>query len=298
MAEFTATQGRYLSYIHTYTEGFGLPPAESEIAEILGVSGPSVNQMLKTLQKKGLIRREPGKARSIEILVPIAEIPKWKGKRISRIVTRWGPAPPKKQRNPIQAGDSAATNTRQIYRFKISLRETKPLIWRRIETPDVTLEKLHELIQTSMGWTNSHLHQFKVGVDRYTDPRFLRNDGEDFGATSYKGIRISDLVSQHGENLRLTYEYDFGDSWLHDIELESQAEADPKQKYPRCIDGAQACPPEDVGGVYGFEEYVGIITNPNDEQYGEMLEWNGPFDPAAFNPERATRAMKKGLPKW
>ena len=102
MVEFTATQGRYLSYIHTYTEGFGLPPAESEIAKILGVSGPSVNQMLKNLQKKGLIRREPGKARSIEILVPVAEIPKWKGKRISRIVMGWGPAPPKKQRNPNQ----------------------------------------------------------------------------------------------------------------------------------------------------------------------------------------------------
>ena len=89
MPEFTPTQGRYLSYIYAYTEGFGLPPAESEIANGIGVSPPSVNQMMKTLERKGLIRRQPGVPRSIEILIAGDAIPNWKGKRITRTVKVW-----------------------------------------------------------------------------------------------------------------------------------------------------------------------------------------------------------------
>lgn len=89
MAEMTPTQGRYLAYIHAYTDGFGLPPAESEIAEAMDVSPPSANQMMKMLEKKGLIRRQAGIARSIEILVAVDAIPKWEGKRITRTVVGW-----------------------------------------------------------------------------------------------------------------------------------------------------------------------------------------------------------------
>lgn len=95
MAEMTPTQGRYLAYIHLYTEGFGLPPAESEIADAIGVSPPSVHQMMKTLERKGFIRRQPGVPRSIEILVSPDTLPRWKGKRITRTVREWtlvGPA--------------------------------------------------------------------------------------------------------------------------------------------------------------------------------------------------------------
>jgi DNA-binding Lrp family transcriptional regulator len=291
MAEVTPTQGRYLAYIHTYTDGFGLPPAESEIAEAMGVSPPSVNQMMKTLEKKGLIRRQSGVPRSIEILVADDAIPKWKGKRITRTVREWTLASPAAHHlEPASGGKAAA------YRFKIILRDTNPVIWRRIETKDVTLEKLHELIQTAMGWTNSHLHQFEIAGARYTDPRFMKGDFDDFGAIDYSGIRIGDLVSKHGSKLRIGYEYDFGDGWQHEVVLEKVTESEPGAKYPRCIDGERACPPEDVGGVYGFADYVEAITNPNHSEYGELLKWNGPFDPAQFDAAKATRRMKKGLP--
>jgi DNA-binding Lrp family transcriptional regulator len=288
----TPTQGRYLAYIHAYTDGFGLPPAESK-SEAMGVSPPSVNQMMKTLERKGLIRRQAGVPRSIEILVAGDAIPKWKGKRITRTVWEWTPARP-----AARCLEPASDGKTTVYRFKIILQDTDPVIWRRIETEDVTLKKLHELIQTAMGWTNSHLHQFEIADARYTDPRFIMGDFDDFGAIDYSGIRIGDLVSKHGSKLRMGYEYDFGDGWQHDVVLEKVTESEPEAKYPRCIDGERACPPEDVGGVYGFADYVEAITNPNHSEYGELLEWNGPFDPAQFDAAKATRRMKKGLPTW
>lgn len=290
MADMTPTQGRYLAYIHAYTEGFGLPPAESEIAEAIGVSPPSVNQMMKTLERKGLIRRQPGVPRSIEVLVSPDAIPKWKGKRITRTVWKWTPASPA-ARQPGQASGGKAA----IYRFKIVLQDSDPAIWRRIETKDVSLEQLHELIQTAMGWTNSHLHQFEIAGSLYTDRRFMMDD---FGAIDYSGLRISDLVTKHENKLRMVYEYDFGDSWQHEVVLEKVTESEPGIRYPRCIDGERACPPEDVGGVYGFADYVEAITNPSHSEHDDYLEWNGPFDPTEFDAAKATRRMRKGLPTW
>lgn len=286
----TPTQGRYLAYIHAYTDGFGLPPAESEIAAALGVSPPSVNQMMKTLEQKGLIRRQPGVPRSIEILIARDALPKWKGKRLTRTVREWTLTNPAVLHAKQASDDKAA-----LYRFKIVLQETNPAIWRRIETRDLTLEQLHALIQTAMGWTNSHLHQFEIAGSRYSDPRFMTDD---FGAIDYSGLRVSDLVAQHGAKLRMGYEYDFGDGWQHEIVLEKVTESEPKIRLPRCLDGAGACPPEDIGGVYGFVDYVEAITNPNHSEYNEFLEWNGPFDPAQFDAAQATRRMKQGLPTW
>lgn len=293
MADVTPTQGRYLAYIHAYTEGFGLPPAESEIADAIGVSPPSVNQMMKTLEKKGLIRRQPGVPRSIEVLVSPEAIPKWKGKRITRTVREWTLAKPA-ARHPGQASGSTVA----IYRFKITLQDSDPAIWRRIETKDVPLGQLHTLIQTAMGWTNSHLHQFEIGGSRYTDPRFMMDEFDDFGAVDYSGLRVSDLVAKHGTKLRMGYEYDFGDGWQHEVVLEKVTESEPGIRHPRCIDGQRACPPEDVGGVYGFSDFVEAITNPSHSEHDDYLEWHGPFDPTDFDVAQATRRMRKGLPTW
>lgn len=292
MADVTPTQGRYLAFIHAYTEGFGLPPAESEIADATGVSPPSVNQMMKTLEKKGFIRRQPGVPRSIEILVARDVFPQWKGKRIRRTVKDWTLASPAARHPGLARGVKAA-----IYRFKITLQDTDPAVWRRIETKDVTLEQLHALIQTAMGWTNSHLHQFEIAGARYTDPRFI-TDLDDFGAIDYSGLRVSDLVAMHGAKLRMGYEYDFGDGWQHKVVLEKVTESEPGISYPRCVDGRRACPPEDVGGVYGFADYVEAITNPRHRGHDDCLEWSGPFDPTEFDAAKATRRMRKGLPTW
>jgi len=293
MADMTPTQGRYLAYIHAYTEGFGLPPAESEIADAIGVSPPSVNQMMKTLEKKGLIRRQPRVPRSIEVLVAPDAIPKWKGKSITRTVREWTLARPARRRPGQSSGGKAA-----VYCFKIVLQDSDPAIWRRIETTDVTLGQLHALIQTAMGWTNSHLHQFEIAGSRYTDRRFMMDDLDDFGATDYSGLRVSDLVSKHGGKLRMGYEYDFGDGWQHEVVLEEVTESERGIRYPRCIDGARACPPEDVGGVYGFADFVEAITNPSHSEHDDYLEWHGPFDTADFDAAKATRRMRKGLPTW
>ncbi len=289
MSEFTPTQGKYLSFIQAYIDGFGYPPAESEIAKAMKVSPPSVNQMMKTLEKKGCIRRKPQTARSIEILLSPILIPKWR-KRITTTQRVWMRSTPTKLN---EAGSNAA-----VYRFKITLKETQPPIWRQIETKDVELKKLHDLIQTSIGWTNSHLHCFSIGDKRYTDPRLIDDAFDDLNETSYAGVRVSDLVSQYGAQLQLDYEYDYGDGWQHEVRLEDVTETQPRVRYPRCTDGDRACPPEDVGGVWGFVEFVEAITNPDHEQHEELLEWSGPFQPAEFSPSKATQQMKKGLPEW
>lgn len=291
MANYTPAQGRYLAFIHAYMEGFGEAPAESEIAEALGVTPPSVNQMMKTLEKKDLIRRTPGEPRSIEILVPVDALPRWR-KKVIRTVYQW--MPPRSPRRP------AATRAKstKIYQLKIALLGIQSPIWRRIEVRDVALGELHEHIQTSMGWTNSHLHQFQINGRRYTHPRFLHAGFDDWGAIDYSDIYISDLVREHGPNLKLLYEYDFGDSWEHLVELEETKDAEPRQRYPRCTAGERACPPEDIGGIYGFAEYLEAIADSDHEQHEEYLEWNGPFDPDDFEPAETTRAMRKGLPAW
>ena len=293
MTDLTPTQGRYLSYIHAYIDAFGLPPAESEIAQAIGVSPPSVNQMMKTLERKSFIRRDPGVPRSIEILMPLETIPKWKGKRVSRTVKVWTLDEPTSRKAGQAYGRKAV-----VYRFKVTLKDSAPPIWRRIETKDATLEKLHELIQTAMGWMNCHLHQFQIAGRYYTDARFVDDAFDDFGAEDYSGLKISDLVQERGTKLKLLYEYDFGDCWQHDVVLESVVDVESRARYPRCVAGERACPPEDVGGVWGFANYLEAITDPDHEEHEDLLEWNGRFDPEAFDAKEATRNMQKGLPAW
>ena len=100
------------------------------------------------------------------------------------------------------------------------------------------------------------------------------------------------MVSEHGTKLCMGYEYDFGDGWQHEVILEKVTESEPGIRYPRCTDGERACPPEDVGGVYGFADYVEAITNPNHNEHDEFLEWSGPFDPAEFDAAQATRRIR------
>jgi hypothetical protein len=263
------------------------------MAEALAVSPPSVHQMMKTLEKKGFIRRQPGVPRSIEILVDRDTIPKWKGKRITRTIKVWTLTKSAARQIEKVSGHKSA-----VYRFKIVLQATKPVIWRRIETQDVTLNQLHALIQTAMGWTNSHLYQFKIKGTRYVDHNLVADGWDDPDMLDDSSICISDLLSKHGGSLQIGYVYDFGDRWQHAVVLEEVTESAPRVKYPRCIDGAQACPPEDVGGVYGFAEYLEAITNPKHREHRDYLEWNGPFDPAKFNAATATRRMREGLPAW
>ncbi len=192
-----------------------------------------------------------------------------------------------------------ATPADTVYQFKITLLESQPPIWRRIQVQDCTLDKLHEHIQTAMGWTNSHLHHFRIEEQLYGDPELMQENFEEMEYKDSTTTKISDILPKGGKRFRFQYEYDFGDSWYHEVLFEGVVRAESRAKYPVCLEGARACPPEDCGGVWGYADFVEAIQDPDHERHEEILEWvGGSFDPEKFDPAKATKAMRKGLPDW
>jgi hypothetical protein len=187
---------------------------------------------------------------------------------------------------------AAATET--VYQFKISLRDSKPRIWRRIQVQDCTLDQLHEDIQTAMGWTNSHLHQFEIGGKCFGDPELLEDDGVADSTTTM----LHELFPEDGQKTRFTYEYDFGDGWIHEIMFERSLRPEKSKTYPLCLKGEMACPPEDVGGIWGYYSFLEAIADPKHEDHELYMEWCEGFDPEEFNPEETTRMMREGMPNW
>jgi hypothetical protein len=186
-----------------------------------------------------------------------------------------------------------------VYQFKITLSDTKPPIWRRIQVENCTLDKLHEHIQTAMGWTNSHLHQFKIGDQIYGDPELLDDDVDRIEFEDSTRIRLSDLIPEGCKPFSFDYEYDFGDSWEHRIAFEGCPTPEKGVKYPICLEGERACPPEDVGGVGGYYEFLEALADPKHEEHENFLRWSGgKFDADAFDLKKATKRMTKGLPDW
>ena len=186
----------------------------------------------------------------------------------------------------------------RLYQFKITLNELQPPIWRRIQVKNCTLDKFHERIQTAMGWTNSHLHQFEINGERYGDPLLLDDGFEEFHCMDSTVTRISDIIPKSGKRFVFLYEYDFGDDWEHEVVFEGCLRATDGQRYPVCVEGARACPPEDVGGVWGYAEFLEALADPRHERHKEFLQWRGPFDPEQFDAAKTTKAMRRGLPDW
>src|SRR5262249_18472123 len=150
-----------------------------------------------------------------------------------------------------------------------------------------------------MGWTNSHLHHFRIGEQLYGDPDLIQDNFEDMDYKDSTTTQLTDILPSTGKRFRFLYEYDFGDSWYHEVLFERTVQPDPKAKYPLCLEGARACPPEDCGGIWGYPDFVEAIQNPDDERHEELLEWiGGSFDPEEFDAAIATSAMKRGLPDW
>jgi hypothetical protein len=181
----------------------------------------------------------------------------------------------------------AASET--IYQLTITLRGIKPPIWRRIQVPgDITLARLHQILQGVMGWTDSHLHQFIVG-DTFIgapDPAFGMETEDE------RGVRLSQVA--RGPRATFIYEYDFGDSWEHEILVENVSPATPGARYPVCLAGARACPPEDCGGIWGYAELLEIIRDPDHPEHAEMQEWLGSdFDPESFDLDEVNRVLKR-----
>lgn len=179
---------------------------------------------------------------------------------------------------------------KMVYQIKVTLRGTRPPIWRRVQVPkDVTLYRLHRILQVVMGWTDSHLHQFRVGDTFYgtPDPEF------DFEVRNEKKVGLQDVLPR--PKARVVYEYDFGDGWEHDLALESLVPALPKVRYPLVLAGKRRCPPEDVGGIGGFYHFLEVMGDAKHPEHRDMREWwGGPFDPDAFDVQEINRRFHGG----
>ncbi|MFC2029407.1 plasmid pRiA4b ORF-3 family protein [Chloroflexota bacterium] len=186
-----------------------------------------------------------------------------------------------------------ATNGRAvddtIYQIKVTIEGSRPPIWRRLLVhSDTPLSSLHEIIQAAFGWEGSHLHQFIDGHTYYGQP-----DPEyplDIDMRDEQGVTLAQIAT--GEGAKFRYEYDFGDSWLHQILVEEVLRPEPDQDYPVCVKGRRACPPEDVGGIGGYAWFLEAISDPDHEEHESYSQWiGGEFDPEAFDLEEANQAL-------
>ncbi|HEX7379695.1 MAG TPA: MarR family transcriptional regulator [Pirellulales bacterium] len=246
MADFTATQGRYLAFIHAYTALHGYPPAEHEIGAALLVSPPSVNQMVKTLEKRGLISRRPGQPRSLQVLVPEEEIPLWSAGKAA-------PSAPRAGKGPSRAIVRPTAPPAKLYVLGVYLaggptpkRFANKAIQRVIEIRgDQTLEQLHQAIFQAYDRWDEHLYEFQFGK-RPFDP-----DGPNYGVEDRpKSKKSKDARTTTIDDLQLQvdrvfgYWFDFGDDWYHQIQVDRIEQAIGTVTYPRVIKRVGKSPPQ------------------------------------------------------
>lgn len=179
----------------------------------------------------------------------------------------------------------------KVFQVLIVLRDSKPKIWRRLLVPSsMLLSDFHKVIQTSVGWENVHFHHFIKDNFFYT----VKMENDDFWDEvrnrDYKEIKVSDLLNHKHD--KIIYEYDFGDSWLHDIILEEIDDSKSEIKYPVCIDGKMSAPPEDSGGILGYHNILEIIKNPEHKYYENYRDWlDEDFDPEYFNIDEVNKLL-------
>ena len=184
------------------------------------------------------------------------------------------------------------------HQIKLELSGSKPEIWRRLIIPaDILLSDLHKVIQTAMGWTNSHLHQFMKGRVFLEPP--MEDDFMDSTGIDYTGYTIDSLLEKRNDKIR--YEYDFGDGWEHIITLEKVLK-EYDGELPVCTGGAMNCPPEDVGGIWGFQEFKKAMKNPSHPEHEMYKEWVGEhYDPEYFDLNEINEMLKEdnfGVYEW
>ncbi len=165
-----------------------------------------------------------------------------------------------------------------VHQLEITLDGITPPIWRRVLVhSNISLRTLHKVIQATMGWDGDHLHEFKAGKITYRPAVDMAyEDDEDERKTPLN-------VVAPRSRMKFTYLYDFGDSWKHVIRVEKISPTDHSLRYPVCIDGARAGPPDDCGGTWGYQYLIEALADPNHPGHGDMLDWIGSFDPEAFD---------------
>ncbi|MCD6311697.1 MAG: plasmid pRiA4b ORF-3 family protein [Elusimicrobia bacterium] len=180
---------------------------------------------------------------------------------------------------------------KKIFRFRIVLNGIIPPIWRLIEVDSgITFYQFHLVIQEAMGWQGSHLHEFNSGNFRIGDTRDGANEFGDSPQWEERKKKIGQYFSK--DITRIDYTYDFGDNWEHTIMLEAIGNKKKAVKYPRCIDGERACPPEDCGSSPGYYRLVEILSDSKHDEYEDMKMWAGDFEPEHFDREDATAGMR------
>jgi hypothetical protein len=172
--------------------------------------------------------------------------------------------------------------------LKITLLGIQPRVWRRfVVSPELTLDKMHRILQAVMGWRDTHLYRYRAGGCTYADPRL----GLEGGSRDERAVRVSDLLSVPGS--RMLYDYDFGDGWQHEIRCEGWVESDIQSPYALCASGARACPPEDCGGPPGYGDLLRALKCRR-SRGEEVHAWvGGNFDPEAFSADDANAAVAR-----
>jgi hypothetical protein len=173
--------------------------------------------------------------------------------------------------------------------------DVEPKVMRRVEVPlSIRLDRLHAVLQAALGWTNSHLWELRAGGTGWGIPDRNWGDGPNDAAKA----RLIDVLDDTGAK-RLTYLYDFGDGWEHTIRIERVAAALPGASYPRLIEASGRCPPEDIGGPPGYEEFLAAIRNPGDERHAEITEWHdADFDPNVLDVDIIERELAALAKRW
>ena len=186
---------------------------------------------------------------------------------------------------------------KQIYQLKITLKDIEPPIWRRIQIPSTcTFWDLHSYIQDAFGWTNSHMHQFTYTDDTGAEPIIigipLEPEFED-ETPALPGWEHKLKRYIEGETSRIEYTYDFGDNWVHTIELEEILEPVKGFKYPFCVDGERNSPPEDCGGPHGYAGLLETLFDPSDPEHEDTVAWVDSMKGCTFDPEQFYPAQVK-----
>ncbi|TAK14746.1 MAG: plasmid pRiA4b ORF-3 family protein [Anaerolineae bacterium] len=176
--------------------------------------------------------------------------------------------------------------TTDMFVIKVTLLDIRPPVWRRLRVPAaIALDELHQVIQVAMGWEDGHLHLFEVGGRQY-GPRLPEPD---WGMADERRAQLTALAGP-GETLR--YIYDMGDGWVHDIRIERREMQVSGAPRLECLAGRRACPPEDVGGPWGYAAFLKALGDPDDPEHQRLREWwGGNFDPEAFDREAVNKAL-------
>ena len=181
--------------------------------------------------------------------------------------------------------------------IRVTLSEIEPAIWRELVVPWAWhLGQLHLAIQAAFNWWNCHLHEFNIGGLRYGDPELLDEDGFPDSPRAFDESEVRLLDFDRGRGVTFSYLYDFGDCWRHTIEIGQPLALDVPPKVGACVAGARARPPEDVGGVDGYERFLAIMADRNDPEHAEMKRWcGGHFDPDWFDLTLTDNDVKNAL---